>query len=80
MKLYIGSCPYGNNRGYTPVKEEKLSPKSDLKEGFDLAMELSTHDQDRIECGASLFGQKIFKVCSFLFLKKNLQFYILRIS
>jgi len=56
MKLYIGSCPYGNNRGYTPIKEEKLSPKGDLKEGFDLAMEFSPQDKDRIERGASLYG------------------------
>jgi isopenicillin N synthase-like dioxygenase len=56
MKLYIGSCPYGNNRGYTPLFEEKLSIKGDLKEGFDLAMELPHDDQDRIKRGASLYG------------------------
>jgi len=56
MKLYIGSCPCGNNRGYTPMFEEKLSPKGDLKEGFDLAMELPADDKDRIERGASLYG------------------------
>ncbi len=56
MKIYIGSCPYGNNRGYTPMYEEKLSSKGDLKEGFDLAMELSADDKDRIQRGASLYG------------------------
>jgi isopenicillin N synthase-like dioxygenase len=56
MKLYIGACPYGNNRGYTPMFEEKLSPKGDLKEGFDLAIELPADDKDRIERGASLYG------------------------
>jgi len=56
MKIYIGSCPYGNNRGYTPMYEEKLSSKGDLKEGFDLAMELSADDNDRIQRGASLYG------------------------
>ena len=56
MKLYIGACPYGNNRGYTPMLEEKLSPKGDLKEGFDLAMELPPDDKDRVERGASLYG------------------------
>ena len=56
MKLYIGSCPCGNNRGYTPMFEEKLSPKGDLKEGFDIAMELLADDQDRIERGALLYG------------------------
>ncbi|CAF2042682.1 unnamed protein product [Rotaria magnacalcarata] len=56
MKLYIGSCRYGNNRGYTPMFEEKLSPKGDLKEGFDLAMELPADDKDRIERGAILYG------------------------
>ncbi|CAF4122569.1 unnamed protein product [Rotaria sp. Silwood2] len=56
MKLYIGSCPYKNNRGYTPMFEEKLSLKGDLKEGFDLAMELPADDKDRIERGASLYG------------------------
>ena len=56
MKLYIGSSPYGNNRGYTPMYEEKLSLKGDLKEGFDLANELPADDQDRIERGATLYG------------------------
>ncbi|CAF0835749.1 unnamed protein product [Adineta ricciae] len=56
MKLYIGSCPYKNNRGYTPMLEEKLSPKGDLKEGFDLAMELPADDQDRTDRDATLYG------------------------
>ena len=56
MKLYIGSCPFNNNRGYTPFFEEKLSLKGDIKEGFDLAMELPENDQDRIERGATLYG------------------------
>lgn len=56
MKIYIGSCPYGNNRGYTPMLEEKLSPKGDLKEGFDIALELSENDPDRIERNAYLYG------------------------
>ena len=56
MKVYIGSCPYGNNRGYTPRFEEKLSSKGDLKEGFDIAMELTENDEDRIERGALLYG------------------------
>jgi isopenicillin N synthase-like dioxygenase len=56
MKLYIGSSPYGNNRGYTPMFEEKLSLKGDLKEGFDLANELPPDDQDRIQRGATLYG------------------------
>jgi isopenicillin N synthase-like dioxygenase len=60
MKLYIGSCPYGNNRGYTPITEEKLSPKGDLKEGFDLAMEFSPQDKDRIERRASLYGHNFW--------------------
>ncbi|CAF4868641.1 unnamed protein product, partial [Rotaria sp. Silwood2] len=33
-----------------------LSLKGDLKEGFDLAMELPADDKDRIERGASLYG------------------------
>ena len=73
MKLYIGSCPYGNNRGYTPMFEEKLSLKGDLKEGFDLAMELPTNDKDRIERGASLYGPNVWPdnlEGSFLFEKK----------
>ncbi len=37
MKLYIGQCSYGNNRGYTPI----------YKEGFDLALELLADDQSR---------------------------------
>ena len=49
IKVYNGSCPYGNNRGYTPIFEEKLSSKGDLKEGFDIAMELIENDKDRIE-------------------------------
>lgn len=56
MKMYIGSCPCGNNRGYTPMYEEKLSPKGDIKEGFDIALELPADDKDRIERGASLYG------------------------
>jgi isopenicillin N synthase-like dioxygenase len=60
MKLYIGSSPYGNNRGYTPMFEEKLSSKGDLKEGFDLAMELPHDDKDRIERGASLYGPNLW--------------------
>jgi isopenicillin N synthase-like dioxygenase len=39
MKLYIGQCSYGNNRGCTPI----------YKEGFDLALELRADDQDRTE-------------------------------
>ncbi|CAF3674932.1 unnamed protein product [Rotaria socialis] len=35
---------------------EKLSPKDDLKEGFDLVMELPADDKDRIERGAILYG------------------------
>ncbi len=56
IKLCIDSCLYGNNRGYTPMFEEKLSLKGDLKEGFDLAMELPADDKDRIERGALLYG------------------------
>jgi isopenicillin N synthase-like dioxygenase len=56
MKLYIGSCPHKNQRGYVPMFEETLSPKGDLKEGFDLALELPADDEDRIERGASLYG------------------------
>lgn len=56
QKLYIGSCPYENNRGYTPFYEEKLSLKGDLKEGFDLAMELPSDDPDRVLRGAKLYG------------------------
>ncbi|UJR24682.1 hypothetical protein I4U23_006055 [Adineta vaga] len=56
MKLYIGSCPCENNRGYTPMFEEKLSLKGDLKEGFDLARELPVDDKDRVERGATLYG------------------------
>jgi hypothetical protein len=36
--------------------EEKLSLKGDLKEGFDLAMELPPDDKDRIQRGATLYG------------------------
>ncbi|CAF1539109.1 unnamed protein product, partial [Didymodactylos carnosus] len=42
-------------RGYTPMFEERLSPKGDLKEGFDLAMESPADDKDRIKRGASLY-------------------------
>lgn len=49
IKLYIGSCLYRNNRGYTSLCEEKLSSKGDLKEDFDLAIEILADDKDRIE-------------------------------
>ena len=49
IKAYNGSCPYGNNPDYTPIFEEKLSSKGDLKEDFDIAMELIENDKDRIE-------------------------------
>lgn len=60
MKIYIGSCPGANNRGYTPMFEEKLSVKGDLKEGFDLALELPIDDRDRIERGATLYGPNVW--------------------
>ena len=60
MKIYIGSCPCANNRGYTPMFEEKLSVKGDLKEGFDLALELPADDRDRLERGASLYGPNVW--------------------
>ena len=60
MKIYIGSCPWANNRGYTPMFEEKLSVKGDLKEGFDLALELPADDRDRLERGASLYGPNVW--------------------
>lgn len=56
MKYYIGSCPYKNNRGYTPLYEEKLSIKGDIKEAFDIALELPEDDYDRIHKGANLYG------------------------
>lgn len=56
MKLFIGHCPYGNNRGYTPFYEEKLSTDGNYKEAFDLALELSENDTDRIERHANLYG------------------------
>lgn len=61
MKIFIGSSPYGNNRGYTPMFEEKLSLKGDLKEGFDLALELSENDEDRIKHSAHLlYGPNVW--------------------
>ena len=60
MKLFIGSCPYENNRGYTPIHEEKLSLKGDLKEGFDLALELPADDHDRIVNHAQLYGPNVW--------------------
>jgi isopenicillin N synthase-like dioxygenase len=56
MRLYIGSCPWANNRGYTPLFEEKLSVKGDLKEAFDFGLELSADDVDRVERAATLYG------------------------
>jgi isopenicillin N synthase-like dioxygenase len=49
MKLYIGSCSYRNNRCYTLMFEKKLSLRCDLKEGNDLAIELSVDDKNRME-------------------------------
>ena len=60
MKLFIGSCPYENNRGYTPIHEEKLSLKGDLKEGFDLALELPADDHDRIVNHAQLYRPNVW--------------------
>ena len=60
MKIYIGSCPCANNRGYTPMFEEKLSIKGDLKEGFDLALELPIDDRDRLERHATLYGPNVW--------------------
>lgn len=60
MKLFIGSSAHGNNRGYTPLFEEKLSAKGDLKEAFDLALELPADDIDRLERSASLYGPNVW--------------------
>ncbi|CAM4959534.1 unnamed protein product [Rotaria socialis] len=44
------------DREKVSLEIEKLSPKDDLKEGFDLVMELPADDKDRIERGAILYG------------------------
>ncbi|CAF3130886.1 unnamed protein product [Rotaria socialis] len=44
------------DREKVSLEIEKLSPKGDLKEDFDLAMELPADDKDRIERGAILYG------------------------
>ncbi len=53
MKLYIGTL--GRMRGYSPMLEEKLSKKGDLKESFDLALEIAADDPD-VLAGAHLLG------------------------
>lgn len=53
MKLYIGKS--ARNRGYSPMREEKLSAKGDLKESFDLALELPEDDPDA-QRGALFYG------------------------
>ncbi|CAF1035011.1 unnamed protein product [Didymodactylos carnosus] len=58
MLIYIGLTSL--NRGYTPIYEEKLSLKGDLKEGFDCANELEENDVDRVERGAQLHGPNVW--------------------
>ncbi|HVF84380.1 MAG TPA: 2-oxoglutarate and iron-dependent oxygenase domain-containing protein [Abditibacteriaceae bacterium] len=57
MKIYIGTND--RNRGYSPMLEEKLSKKGDLKESFDLALELGEDDAD-VQKGARLYGPNLW--------------------
>lgn len=57
MKSYIGLND--RNRGYSPLLEEKLSKKGDLKESFDLALELPADDIDA-QKGARLYGPNLW--------------------
>lgn len=57
MAIYIGHSAL--NRGYSPLLEEKLSAKGDLKESFDLAYEIPADDPD-IARGAQLYGPNLW--------------------
>lgn len=57
MTIYIGIND--RNRGYSPMLEEKLSKKGDLKESFDLALELPEDDAD-VQNGARLYGPNLW--------------------
>ncbi len=57
MKSYIGLND--RNRGYSPLLEEKLSKKGDVKESFDLALELPADDADA-QKGARLYGPNVW--------------------
>lgn len=57
MAIYIGHSHL--NRGYSPLLEEKLSAKGDMKESFDLAYEISEDDPD-IARGAQLYGPNLW--------------------
>lgn len=57
MKIYIGTND--RNRGYSPMLEEKLSKKGDLKESFDLALELPEDDAG-VQNGARLYGPSLW--------------------
>lgn len=57
MAIYIGHSDL--NRGYSPLLEEKLSAKGDMKESFDLAYEIPETDPD-IARGARLYGPNLW--------------------
>ena len=57
MKIYIGTND--RNRGYSPLLEEKLSKKGDLKESLDFALELPADDLD-VQNGARLYGPNLW--------------------
>jgi isopenicillin N synthase-like dioxygenase len=57
MELYVGRT--GRLRGYSPMLEEKLSAKGDLKESFDLCLEIPADDPD-VLAGAHLLGPNVW--------------------
>jgi len=56
-EVYVGLTD--RVRGYSPHLEEKLSKKGDLKEAFDLALEIPEDDPDRL-LGARLYGPNLW--------------------
>lgn len=57
MEIYVGLTD--RVRGYSPLLEEKLSKKGDLKESFDLALDIPEDDPDRL-LGARLYGPNLW--------------------